>query len=362
MWGQRPPNQGRHVSSMQALNSQVNRKKRRNIMETPWNNWFSDSEISDSGFIQQWEIASSNNNRQDNININQQVAGAAGAAAVGMACDGQNSPQSLHDIVGHSSDHYGSGTKAQETISWNFNLSNNNQMELDHGSCSSSGLRPLDLLPSNPTKHVAFARPKEEQKRELPIQRGMTTTTTLSQAQEHIIAERNRREKLNQKFIALSALIPGLKKADKASVLGDAVRYVKDLQEKVKTLEEQNMERTIESVVFVKKSHVSINDDEGSSSDENNGDKPRSSQLQPFPEIEVKVSRKTVLVRIHCENRKGVLVKVLSEIENMNLIITNNNAMPFLGSSINITVTAQMDVEFSMTVKDIVRKLKSALV
>lgn len=117
---------------------------------------------------------------------------------------------------------------------------------------------------------------------------------------------------------------------------------MKDLQEKVKDLEEQNMERTVESVVFVKKSHVSVNDDEGSSSDENNGDEPRSSQLQPFPEIEVKVSRKTVLVRIHCENHKGVLVKVLSEIESMNLIITNNNAMPFLGSSINITVTAQV--------------------
>lgn len=34
----------------------------------------------------------------------------------------------------------------------------------------------------------------------------------LSQAQEHIIAERKRREKLSQRFIALSAVIPDLKK------------------------------------------------------------------------------------------------------------------------------------------------------
>lgn len=33
-----------------------------------------------------------------------------------------------------------------------------------------------------------------------------------SQAQDHIIAERKRREKLSQKFIALSAIVPGLKK------------------------------------------------------------------------------------------------------------------------------------------------------
>lgn len=38
------------------------------------------------------------------------------------------------------------------------------------------------------------------------------TTRPVSQNQEHIIAERKRREKLSQRFIALSAIIPGLKK------------------------------------------------------------------------------------------------------------------------------------------------------
>ncbi|KAG6478905.1 hypothetical protein ZIOFF_062352 [Zingiber officinale] len=92
------------------------------------------------------------------------------------------------------------------------------------------------------------------------------------QAEEHIIAGRSWCEKLNQKFIALSALIPDLKKARKASVLEDAVKHVKDLQEKVKALEEQNMERTVESVVLIKKSHILVTDDGGSSSDENNLD------------------------------------------------------------------------------------------
>lgn len=42
-----------------------------------------------------------------------------------------------------------------------------------------------------------------------------TTTATnarLTQAQDHIMAERKRREKLSQRFIQLSALVPGLKK------------------------------------------------------------------------------------------------------------------------------------------------------
>ncbi|KAK8472471.1 hypothetical protein PHAVU_002G216700 [Phaseolus vulgaris] len=69
------------------------------------------------------------------------------------------------------------------------------------------------------------------------------------QPPDHIIAERKRREKLSQRFIALSALVPGLQKTDKASILGDAINYLKQLQEKVKALEEErNMKKTVESV------------------------------------------------------------------------------------------------------------------
>ncbi|KAG4999453.1 hypothetical protein JHK82_020621 [Glycine max] len=66
-----------------------------------------------------------------------------------------------------------------------------------------------------------------------------------SQPQDHIIAERKRREKLSQRFIALSALVPGLQKTDKASVLGDAIKYLKQLPEKVKALEEEQIMKEI---------------------------------------------------------------------------------------------------------------------
>ncbi|KAL6563325.1 hypothetical protein OROHE_005912 [Orobanche hederae] len=66
---------------------------------------------------------------------------------------------------------------------------------------------------------------------------------------------------------ALSTLIPGLKKLDKASsVLEDAIKYMKQLQDKVKALGEQNKKRAVETVVFVKKYECSA---ETSSSDEN---------------------------------------------------------------------------------------------
>lgn len=40
---------------------------------------------------------------------------------------------------------------------------------------------------------------------------------TASNNQEHILAERKRREKLSQRFIALSAIVPGLKKVRKTN-------------------------------------------------------------------------------------------------------------------------------------------------
>lgn len=185
-----------------------------------------------------------------------------------------------------------------------------------------------------------------------------TMTRSPSHAQDHLLAERKRREKLSQRFIALSAIIPGLKKMDKASILGDAIKYMKQLQEGVKTLEEQTQKTTIESVVFVKKSQLPIDDDDDSSSNENfNGP-----SNEPLPEIEARVSDKNILIRIHCEKHKGSLVKVLGEIEKLNLSVLSSSVMPFGTSTLDITVIAEMDNEFSKTVKDLLRDLRLGLV
>lgn len=119
------------------------------------------------------------------------------------------------------------------------------------------------------------------------------------------------------------------------------MRYVKELEERVKALEDQNMSRTVESVILVNKSHISAGDGDGSSSSSDESSDHGQPSQKPFPEIEAKVCGKTALFSVHCESRKGVVVKILSEIESLNLSITSTNVMPFLGSSINITVTAQ---------------------
>lgn len=182
-----------------------------------------------------------------------------------------------------------------------------------------------------------------------------------SHNQEHILAERKRREKLSQRFIALSAIVPDLKKMDKASVLGDAINYLKRLQEKVKNLEEQAAKATVESAVLIKKSQLSSAvDDSDIYSSDGSTDGSAASGGQSLPEIEVKHSDKTMLIKIHCEGRKGVLLQAISEIEKLNLAVVSISALPFAASSLDVTVTAQIEEGFSMTVKDLVRKLSSA--
>ncbi|XVF59176.1 hypothetical protein PTKIN_Ptkin07bG0254500 [Pterospermum kingtungense] len=208
------------------------------------------------------------------------------------------------------------------------------------------------LITNGPLDNANYA-PKINQ----GFKRSHSMTRSPTHAQDHILAERRRREKLSQRFIALSAILPGLKKMDKASVLGDAIKYVKQLQERLKVLEEQTKKRTVESVVFVKKSQVSADDE--SSSCEGNSDGHSSDAA--LPEIEVRVSDNDVLIRIHCDNQKGFMAKILSEVEDLHLSIVNSSVLPFGNSTLDMTIIAKKNAEFNMTVKDLIKDLRVAL-
>ncbi|XP_021890140.1 transcription factor MYC2-like [Carica papaya] len=53
----------------------------------------------------------------------------------------------------------------------------------------------------------------------------------------HVEAERQRRERLNNRFYALRSVVPNVSKMDKASLLSDAVTYIKELKAKIGELE-----------------------------------------------------------------------------------------------------------------------------
>uniref|UniRef100_A0A6N2LF41 Transcription factor n=1 Tax=Salix viminalis TaxID=40686 RepID=A0A6N2LF41_SALVM len=70
-----------------------------------------------------------------------------------------------------------------------------------------------------------------------PRKRGRKPANGREEPLNHVEAERQRREKLNQRFYALRAVVPNISKMDKASLLGDAITFITDLQKKIRVLE-----------------------------------------------------------------------------------------------------------------------------
>ncbi|XP_076907971.1 transcription factor bHLH25-like [Bidens hawaiensis] len=253
-------------------------------------------------------------------------------------------------------------TKQIKTSSWNSSITSDHSLmnpNLSHQGnnlvTAKEEMTVSSKISHGFTSHLQFGNQKSPDFNR-DYHGSVKSNTKLSPAQDHILAERKRREKLSQRFIALSALVPGLKKMDKASVLGDAIKHMKTLQEKVKTLEEQIKKRpNTESVVFVKRYDVSADiGDQTSSSD----DGPIHEQL---PEMEARFVGNNVLIRIHCEKKAGVVEKILTEIEKLHLSVNNSTALTFANCALDITITAQMDKDFTMTMKDLMKNLRLAL-
>nr|BBD13918.1 bHLH transcription factor 3 [Glycyrrhiza uralensis] len=183
------------------------------------------------------------------------------------------------------------------------------------------------------------------------------TKRSPAHAQDHIMAERKRREKLSQSFIALAALVPGLKKMDKASVLADAIKYVKELKERVVVLEEQSKKTKAESVVVVTKPE-NCSDDDCSSCDES-VEAAGGSESSLF-QAEARVSGKEMLIRIHCQKQKGLLVKIMAEIQTLHLFVINSSVLPFGDSILDITIIAQMGEGYNLTIKELIKNLRMA--
>lgn len=124
-------------------------------------------------------------------------------------------------------------------------------------------------------------------------------------------------------------------------MLGGAIKYVKELEERLKLAEEEaaDQKRVIESAVFERRILLSSDsDDETSSSDENRG----GFLVGRVPKIETMVLDKDVLVRIHCKKHKGCFSNILSQIEKLNLTIVSSCVLAFGHFRLDITIVAKV--------------------
>ena len=119
------------------------------------------------------------------------------------------------------------------------------------------------------------------------------------------------------------------------SLLGSTIDYVHHLRGRLKVLQEERQSSTgstAESPPLDARCCV------GSLEEEDDAG----------PKIEADVRGTTVLLRVVCREKKGVLIMLLKELEKHGLSTINTNVLLLAGSSLNITITAQVHLVFIM--------------
>ncbi|GJW04933.1 bHLH transcription factor [Tanacetum coccineum] len=109
----------------------------------------------------------------------------------------------------------------------------------------------------------------------------------------HVMAERRRREKLNERFVTLRSLVPLVTKMDKASILGDTIEYVKHLRKKVDELEARGCH--VPQGRLPEKRKIRVVEGGGTV-------------------VEVSIIESDALVEIECLYREGLLLDVMKKL------------------------------------------------
>ncbi|KAL7257365.1 hypothetical protein ACSBR1_003633 [Camellia fascicularis] len=203
---------------------------------------------------------------------------------------------------------------------------------------------------------------------------------------KNLVAERKRRKKLSERLYTLRSLVPIITKLDRASILGDAINFVKELQKQVKDLQHELEDQSddegtnnnnnygrseilnqngINNVVGLKPDQLENAPSNGfhmggAAAAASNGDvggvaeppKPKhesdscDKQRQMEPQVEVaQLDVNEFFIKVFCEHKNGGFVRLIEALNSLGLEVTNVNVASFRTLVSNVFKVEKRDSE-----------------
>ncbi|XP_019190877.1 PREDICTED: transcription factor MYC2-like [Ipomoea nil] len=151
-----------------------------------------------------------------------------------------------------------------------------------------------------------------------PRKRGRKPANGREEPLNHVEAERQRREKLNQRFYALRAVVPNVSKMDKASLLGDAIAYINELKSKLETSESYIDDLKIQAQSLKKE----LSTKEPRHPDPN-PKKTTTPHKIPDMDVDVKVMGWDAMIRIQCTKKNHPAARLMVALKDLDLEVTH---------------------------------------